>query len=74
MHLQLPEALPPLVIRVLHEAGSRLRLIDSCSTQLIRLNQGPSRTCNASKEEEEVHSRFVNQGQGPKLGVIIHVR
>ena len=33
------------------EAGSYLRLIDSCITQLKA--QGPSRTCNASKEEEE---------------------
>ena len=33
------------------EAGSYLRLVDSCITQLEA--QGPSRTCNASKEEEE---------------------
>jgi len=33
------------------EAGSYLRLIDSCITQLEA--QGPSRTCNESKEEEE---------------------
>jgi len=33
------------------EAGSHLRLIDSCITQ--RKAQGPSRTCNESKEEEE---------------------
>ena len=32
------------------EAGSYLRLIDSCLTQLKA--QGPSRTCNESKEEE----------------------
>jgi hypothetical protein len=32
------------------EAGSYLRLIDSCITQLNA--QGPSRTCNESKEEE----------------------
>ena len=31
------------------EAGSDLRLIDSCITQLKA--QGPSRTCNESKEE-----------------------
>ena len=31
--------------------GSYLRLIDSCITQ--RKAQGPSRTCNESKEEEE---------------------
>ena len=33
------------------EAGSYLRLIDSCITQLKA--QGPSRTCNESKEEGE---------------------
>jgi len=33
------------------EAGSYLRFIDSCITQLKV--QGPSRTCNESKEEEE---------------------
>ena len=33
------------------EAGSYLRLIDSCITQLKA--QGPSRTSNESKEEEE---------------------
>jgi len=33
------------------EAGSYLRLIDSCITQLK--DQGPSRTCNESKEEED---------------------
>jgi len=32
------------------EAGSYLRLIDVCITQLKV--QGPSRTCNESKEEE----------------------
>jgi len=32
------------------EAGSYLRLIDSCITQLT---QGPSRTCTEIKEEEE---------------------
>ena len=32
------------------EAGSYLRLIDLCITQLKA--QGPSRTCNESKEEE----------------------
>ena len=31
------------------EAGSYLRLIDSCITQLRA--QGPSRTCNESKED-----------------------
>jgi len=33
------------------KAGSYLRLMDSCITQLK--DQGPSRTCNESKEEEE---------------------
>jgi len=33
------------------EVGSYLRLIDSCITQLKA--QGPSRTCNASKEAED---------------------
>jgi len=33
------------------EAGSYLRLVDSCITQLKA--QGPSMTCNESKEEEE---------------------
>ena len=32
------------------EAGSYLRLIDSCITQLK--DQGPSRTCDESREEE----------------------
>jgi len=32
------------------EAGSYLRLIDSCITQIKA--QGPSRTCSESKEEE----------------------
>ena len=35
---------------VVTEAGSYSRLIDSCITQLEA--QGPSRTCNESKEEE----------------------
>ena len=34
------------------EVGSYLRLIDSCVTQLKA--QGPSRTCNECKEEEEL--------------------
>ena len=36
---------------VVSEAGSYLRLIDPCITQLKA--QGPSRTCNESNEEEE---------------------
>ena len=38
------------------EAGSYLRLIDSCTTQLKA--QGPSRTCNESKGEEEDTAAF----------------
>ena len=38
-------------ICIVSEAGSCLKLIDSCITQ--RKAQGPSRTCNKSKEEEE---------------------
>jgi len=37
------------------EAGSYLRLIDSCITQLKA--QGSSRTCNESKEEETLTAR-----------------
>ena len=37
------------------EAGSYLRLIDSCIAQLQA--QGPCRTCNESKEEEEYFER-----------------
>jgi len=41
--------------RLPSEAGSYLRSIDSCITQLKA--QGPSRTCNESKEEEDyLHS------------------
>jgi len=40
-------------------AGSYLRLVDSCVTQLKA--QGPFRTCNESKEEEEASNpRAVN--------------
>jgi len=41
------------------EAGSYLRCIDSCITQLKA--QGPSRTCNESKEEVQL-----NQKRGPR--------
>ena len=41
----------PVVICSGSEAGSFLRLMDSCVTQ--RKAQGPSRTCDESKEEEE---------------------
>ena len=40
------------------EAGAYLRLIDSCITQLKV--QGPYRTCNERKEEEEEGIRKVN--------------
>jgi len=41
------------------EAGSYLRLIDSCITQLKA--QGPFRTCNESKEEETAARRVPQQ-------------
>ena len=41
------------------EAGSYLRLIDSCITQLKA--QGPSRTCTESQEEEEEGPARVEQ-------------
>ena len=42
------------------EAGSYLRLIDSCITQLKA--QELSRTCNESKEEEGVRTVFLMGG------------
>ena len=42
------------------EAGSYLRRIDSCITQLKA--QGPSRTCNESKEEEELYQQRTTTG------------
>jgi len=50
------------------EAGSNLRLIDSCITQLK--TQGPSRTCNESKEEEE--DLEGDRRQRLRLGVLFH--
>ena len=47
------------------EAGSYLSLIDLCITQLKA--QGPSRTCNESKEEEEVEGGTFFKG-GEALG------
>ena len=44
------------------EAGSYLRLIDSCITQLKA--QGPSRTCNESKEAEEEGEESAFRGGG----------
>ena len=43
-------------VDLLNEAGSYVRLIDSCITQLKA--QGNSRTCNESKEEEEEEDLF----------------
>ena len=43
-----------------------LRLIDSCITQLKA--QGPSRTCNESKEEEEEGVRCVHTALGQEAG------
>ena len=45
-----------------NEAGSYLRLIDSCITQLEA--QGPSRTCDESKEEEEEEEDLGGRKQG----------
>ena len=42
------------------EAGSYLRRIDPCTTQLKA--RGPSRTCNESKEEEEVTPQKFTRG------------
>ena len=39
------------------EAGSYLRLIDSCTTQLKA--QGPSWACNESQEEKDLDARSV---------------
>ena len=47
------------------EAGSYLRLIDSCITQ--RKAQGPSRTCNESKEEEEAQPDVVLRAVSPPV-------
>jgi len=49
------------------EAGSYLRLVDSCITQLKA--QGPSRTCNERKEEEEA-SRGTPRGGTVPDGVL----
>ena len=46
------EPSPQILLCSGSEAGSYLRLIDSCITQLKA--QGPFRTCNESKEEEEI--------------------
>ena len=48
------------------EAGSYLRLIDSCATHLKA--QGPSRTCNESKEEGKLTLvSGLAQGRGSRV-------
>ena len=47
------------------EAGSYVRPIDSCITQIKA--QGTSRTCNESKEEEEEEA-LVKGGEGVRPG------
>ena len=62
--LRQQQPLQPLASEPVSEAGSYLRLIDSCITQLKA--QGPSGTCNESKEEgeEETVSGFGSRGKG----------
>ena len=48
------------------EAGSYLRLIDSCITQLKA--QGPSRTCNESKEEDQKRNSRLLPPNSPQNG------
>ena len=50
------------------EASSYLRLIDSCTTQLKA--QGPSRTCNESKEEEEVLTHALSRSVPARSGLV----
>jgi len=50
-HWTFLKVLPTVLMWCGTQAGSYLRLIDSCSTQLKA--QGPFRTCNQSKEEQE---------------------
>jgi len=50
------------------EAGSYWRLVDSCITQLKV--QGPSRTCNESKEDEEATADNECMQWGP-FGVVL---
>ena len=49
-----------------NEAGSYLRLTDSCITQLEA--HGPSRTCNESKDEEEVSLSLSLLNHSPEPG------
>ena len=53
------------------EAGSYLRLIDSCITQ--REAQGPSRTCNESKEEENTGVRVRTRGTKLAVPTLINI-
>ena len=55
----------PLKCCLLAEAGSYLRLIDSCITQFKA--QGPSRTCNESKEAASLGSGWVISQSGRPL-------
>ena len=48
------------------EAGSYLRLIDSCITQLKA--QGPFKTCYESKEEEEEEECLCDKGGNERAG------
>ena len=53
------------------EAGSYLRLTDSCTTQ--REAQGPSRTCNESEEEEEEEDQpVVHTPHEAAIGLLIN--
>ena len=55
------------------KAGSYLRLIDSCITQLK--DQGPSRTCNESKEEEKEETCYESAFPSPgRTGAALRVR
>ena len=53
------------------EAGSYLRLMASCITQLKA--QGPSRTCNASKEEDLGGGHGVDGGHEALLDHVLVV-
>ena len=54
------------------EAGSYLRLIYSCITQLKA--QGPSRSCNESKEAEEVCNMAYIRQSRPDSGLGFQVK
>jgi len=51
------------------EAGSYLRLTDPCITQLKA--QGPSRTCNASKEDDKSEDLGHGGEVGDEEGVVV---